>query len=138
MPIPSRDPNPNPWQAELHASKVALEEELRASRQELERVAGELKFAQQEQRSVSRMRTDLTSAQKELQAKENEMELRNAKLVAQANEALTMSRPLQHPVFGELLHDFGHKRLYRASPLTLWAGTLVWDRQRAFRQESEP
>ena len=135
MPIPSRDPNPNPWQAELHASKVALEEELRASRQELERVAGELKFAQQEQRSVSRMRSDLTSAQKELQAKENEMELRNAKLVAQANEALTMSRPLQHPVFGELLHDFGHKRLYRASPLTLWAGTLVWDRQRAFRQE---
>ena len=99
-------------------------------------MAGELKFAQQEQRSVGRMRTDLTSAQKELQAKENEMELRNAKLVAQANEALTMSRPLQHPVFGELLHDFGHKRLYRASPLTLWAGTLVWDRQRAFRQES--
>ena len=84
MPIPSRNPNPNPWQAELRASKAALEDELRASRQELERVAGELKFAQQEQRSVSRMRMDLTSAQKELQAKENEMELRNAQLVAQA------------------------------------------------------
>ena len=47
-------------------------------------MAGELKFAQQEQRSVGRMRTDLTSAQKDLQAKQNEMELRNAQLVAQA------------------------------------------------------
>ena len=46
-------------------------------------------------------------------------------LVAQANEALAVSQPLQHPVFGELLHDYGHKRLYRASPLTLWAGPLV-------------
>ena len=63
------------------------------------------------------------------------MELRNAQLVAHANEALAVSQPMQHPVFGELLHDYGHKRLYRASPLTLWAGTLVWDRQRAFRQE---
>ena len=39
------------------------------------------------------------------------------------------------PVFGELLGDFGHKRLYRASPLTLWTGTVLWDSQRAFRQE---
>ena len=55
-------------QEALQASKVELEAELQTSRQELERVAGELKFAQQEQRSVSRMRKDLTSAQKELQA----------------------------------------------------------------------
>ena len=32
------------------------------------------------------------------------------------------------------LADFGHKRLYRGSPSTLWAGTMLWERQRAFRQ----
>ena len=43
------------------------------------------------------MRTDLTSAQKELQAKENEMELRNAKLVAQANECPKSPAPTPSP-----------------------------------------
>lgn len=38
----------DPVQEELQASKVELEAELLTSRQELERVAGELKFAQQE------------------------------------------------------------------------------------------
>jgi hypothetical protein len=32
-----------------------------------------------------------------------------------------------------LLHDYGHKRLYSASPTTLWAGTTMWHKQRAFR-----
>ena len=79
-PNPNPDPNPNPNPN---------------PNQELERVAGELKFAQQEQRSVGRMRTDLTSAQKELQAKQNEMELRNAQLVAQANEC--PKKPCPYP-----------------------------------------
>ena len=38
-----------------------------------------------------------------------------------------------HPVFGRLLYDYGHKRLYSASPTTLWAGTTMWHKQRAFR-----
>ena len=76
-------------------------------------------------KDISDMRDEKTKIRDMLQAKENEMELRNAQLVAHANEALAVSQPMQHPVFGELLHDYGHKRLYRASPLTLWAGPLV-------------
>ena len=53
----------------------------------------------------------------------------SAALIDAANE------PHAHPVFGQLLHDFGHKRLYLGSPTTLWAGTLLWERQRAFRKE---
>eukprot|EP00908_Phaeocystis_cordata_P008251 Transcript_18912.p1 GENE.Transcript_18912~~Transcript_18912.p1 ORF type:complete len:447 (+),score=207.07 Transcript_18912:120-1460(+) len=122
-------------EAGREARAEQMRAELEASKTELERVAGELKWAQQEQRSVSRLKTQLTDAQRELQAKQDEIERHNAQLVASANEALAAGAALQHPVFGELLHDYGHKRLYRASPLTLWAGTLVWDRQRAFRQE---
>lgn len=122
--------------AERQAKSAALQAELKASKVELERVFGELKFAEQEKLSVGRLRADLTEAQRTLQAKSQEMEVLNARLVTDANAALAeQGKPLEHPVFGELLHDYGHKRLYRASPLTLWAGTLVWDRQRAFRQE---
>jgi len=122
--------------AERQAKAAALQAELKASKEELERVFGELKFAEQEKLHVGRLRTDLTDAQRTLQAKSQEMEALNARLVTDANAALAVEgKPLEHPVFGELLHDYGHKRLYRASPLTLWAGTLVWDRQRAFRQE---
>ena len=67
----------------------------------------------------------------------------SARLVTAASAALLDATPhatgaephLNHPVFGELLCDLGHKRLYRGTPSTLWAGTLLWERQRAFRQE---
>lgn len=52
----------------------------------------------------------------------------------QANSILAGLEPhAPHPVFGRLLHDYGHKRLYSASPTTLWAGTTMWHKQRAFR-----
>ena len=59
----------------------------------------------------------------------------SAELVAEANAAIIADASDSHPVFGQLLADFGHKRLYRGAPNTLWAGTLLWERQRAFRQE---
>ena len=63
----------------------------------------------------------------------------SVRLVAEASAALNDASGADlagnHPVFGELLHDFGHKRIYLGSPTTLWAGTLLWERQRAFRQE---
>ena len=113
--------------------------ELLAAKRELERVTGELKFAHQEQRTLGRLQADLSTAQRELSAEHDRAERLSAKLVAEANAALldenAAAEGSAHPVFGELLHDFGHKRLYRASPLTLWTGTVLWDSQRAFRQE---
>ena len=112
--------------------------ELLAAKRELERVTGELKFAHQEQQP-RRLQADLSTAQRELSAEHDRAERLSAKLVAEANAALldesAAAEGSAHPVFGELLHDFGHKRLYRASPLTLWTGTVLWDSQRAFRQE---
>ena len=42
---------------------------------------------------------------------------------------------LRHPVFGKLLVDLGYKRVFLANPVTLWAATPVWEKQRAFRQD---
>jgi len=73
-----------------------------------------------------------------LRAHGQEAEHANAQLALAAEwraSALVGTSPEVHPVFGTLLRDSGYKRLYCASPLTLWAGTLVWDKQRAFRQD---
>ncbi|KAL1515212.1 hypothetical protein AB1Y20_004273 [Prymnesium parvum] len=100
-----------------------MQAELRASKAELERVVGELKFSQLEkQRAASQ------------DAKEEARH--SAQLVSDANATLTQTLALSaHPVYGELLADYGHKRLYRGHPLTLWTGTVVWESQRAFRRE---
>ena len=83
---------------------------------------------------LGRLQADLSTAQRELSAEHDRAERLSAKLVAEANAALldenAAAEGSAHPVFGELLHDFGHKRLYRASPLTLWTGTVLWDSQR--------
>lgn len=41
----------------------------------------------------------------------------------------------QHPVFGELLHDFGYKKVYASCPRQIREGVPVWERQRVFREE---
>ncbi len=99
-------------------------------RLQLEKVFGQLKFEQQEKRAMQQRVSDAQAS--EAEAARRSAEKLSARLVAEANASLDSST---HPVFGTLLADFGYKRLYRASPTTLWAGTLMWDKQRAFRQE---
>ena len=121
-------------ETELKASKQELEK----SQQDLERVVGQLKFAQQEGKAVGRLQKDVSEAHANLSAQQDEAAKLSAQLVSEASAArLEHAGRLQdtHPIFGELLQDFGYKKLYRGSPLTLWAGTLVWQSQRAFRQE---
>ena len=114
---------------------TALQSELRVSKEELEQLFGRLKFAEQESAAVRKIRTEDTKALAEQQKAAAEASVR---LVSEASAALVDAEGTQartHPVFGELLHDFGHKRIYLGSPTLLWAGTLLWERQRAFRQE---
>ena len=111
-------------QTEQQRELLKYRQELEASKGELQRVFGELKFAQTESRHLER------------ESAAREAELANARLVADACVALVDDADDEtHPVFGTLLRDCGHKRLYRADPLTLWAGTLLWDEQRAFRAD---
>ena len=112
-----------------------LQLELRSSKEELEQLFGKLKFAEQESAKV---RAEGRSAEKrELAEQQKAAAEASVRLVTEASAALLDSErePHAHPVFGELLADFGHKRLYRGSPTTLWAGTMLWERQRAFRPE---
>jgi DNA repair exonuclease SbcCD ATPase subunit len=112
--------------------------ELTASKKELERVFGELKFAQQEGLALAGIRDDLSEAQRELAQQQKEAAEMSAQLLADASaEALraTGGDTAAHPVYGELLCDLGHKRLYKGDPATLWVGTTLWEKQRAFRQE---
>mmetsp|Transcript_14960 Transcript_14960/g.47042 ORF Transcript_14960/g.47042 Transcript_14960/m.47042 type:complete len:395 (+) Transcript_14960:402-1586(+) len=98
-------------EAERVKSRTAAEE-LRRARDELERASGDDKFRAVATREVG-----------------GETAMRAASLVAEA------SATLDEPVFGSLLCDFGYKRLYRADPLRLWTGTVLWERQRAFRDD---
>ena len=45
--------------------------------------------------------------------------------------------PAEHPVLGQLLHDFGYKRVYatRAATLVDAQQVPVWNMQRSFRAE---
>jgi hypothetical protein len=118
--------------AESHKGEQlsALQEELRASKVELERVFGRIKFAEQESSAIQKIRTGVDER--------TALAKQHALTVAEASSVLNDASEVgwsTHPVFGELLHDFGHKRLYLGSPSTLWAGTILWERQRAFRQE---
>ena len=122
-------------EAERGQQMTALQSELRVSKEELEQLFGRLKFAEQESAAVRKIRTEDTKALAEQQKAAAEASVR---LVSEASAALVDAEGTQartHPVFGELLHDFGHKRIYLGSPTLLWAGTLLWERQRAFRQE---
>lgn len=117
---------------------TALQQELRVSKEELEALFGKLKYAEQEGSTLRKLRADVDDEKRALAEQQKAAAEASVRLVTEASVALVdaeMSPHAQHPVFGELLHDFGHKRLYLGSPTTLWAGTLLWERQRAFRQE---
>ena len=115
----------------------ALQQELRASKEELEQLFGKLKFAEAEGAAVRKLRATESSEKQALAEQQKAAAEASARVVSDASAALidAANEPHAHPVFGQLLHDFGHKRLYLGSPTTLWAGTLLWERQRAFRKE---
>lgn len=51
---------------------------------------------------------------------------------------LASLRPLNpefHPVFGQLIADFGYKKVYAADPAKLYAGSPIYKKQRTFRTE---
>ncbi|EOD36795.1 hypothetical protein EMIHUDRAFT_201024 [Emiliania huxleyi CCMP1516] len=125
-------------QAEGESRRVAeLQAEVEASKAELEAMVGRLKYGELEQRSVAKkLGRAATQEQQQMAAAQEEAALVAAQIVADANAALGGDAASgAHPVFGELLRDDGHKRLYSASPTTLWAGTSTWHKQRAFRAE---
>lgn len=124
----------------VHARKEAagkgvlvteLQEQLTQSKQELEELFGKLKFAETEK---GHHRGSQNEEKRLLAVQQREAAEASARLVAEANAAVSGALEGVHPVFGDLIADFGHKRLYRGSPTTLWAGTTLWERQRAFRQ----
>uniref|UniRef100_A0A7S2J097 Uncharacterized protein n=1 Tax=Haptolina brevifila TaxID=156173 RepID=A0A7S2J097_9EUKA len=121
--------------AELeHKTQITdLQQALRLSKQDLEEVFGKLKFAEQESASLGRLRSETSEDKRQLHAQQQAAAEASVRLVTEASEALG-SDAGDHPIFGELLADLGYKRLYRGAPSTLWAGTLMWERQRAFRQ----
>ena len=111
-------------------------EELQLKKEELQAIFGKLKFEAQEERALAQKSAKAETAAQ--LATQRDVERESAILVAQANAALVAEAgadAIEHPVFGTLLADLGHKRLYRADPRTLWAGTLLWDQQRVFRRE---
>ena len=116
-----------------------LQAALRTSKEELEQLFGRLKFAETESAALRKLRAraEMTDDKKELAEQQKAAADESVRLVTEASAALVEAeaRPGVHPVFGQLLHDFGDKRIYLGSPTTLWAGTLLWERQRAFRQE---
>lgn len=125
----------NTLETELEGSR----RELARSQKELERVLSQLKLAQEEERSVLRLQEELSVAKAEVVAQQDKAAMMSAQLVADASATMIqrtgkLDQP-EHPVFGKLLQDFGYKKLYESSPMALWAGTHVWERQRAFRQD---
>lgn len=106
--------------------------ELEEARRKLELLSGELKVGEQERLAVERLRGELKGARAAADDERREKERLNAQVIAAANQRL---RPEEHPIFGALLHDHGFKRVYRASPLTVWAATPIWEKQRAFRTD---
>ena len=113
-----------------------VKEQLKRKKEELEKVFGELKFARQELRSLELQDPTAQSANVESKITEKIC----AQLLADASESLaaasgTNQDPNRHQVYGTLVHDFGYKRVYCANPTTLWTGTQMWEKQRAFRQD---
>jgi len=114
---------------------LILEDELRFSKEQVEDALSKLKFAEQESRTRARRRPAASEEETRTRRHEDEAFELGVQCVAEANRALGGRGDNAHPIFGQLLHDFGHKKLYCADPLTLWSGTLVWDKQRAFRPQ---
>lgn len=121
--------------AQLDAMRSGAEQsaqaykELQDVREKLEVMSGNLKVVEAERRSLERAKGELQST---VETERREKERLNAEIIAQANMKL---RPEEHPIFGALLYDHGYKKVYRASPTTVWAATPLWEKQRAFRRE---
>lgn len=115
-------------------------EELKKARDDLEKSTGELKFKALEKGSTRKQQQELLGDKNreatKLVVQANETLLQEEKLNAEEEDHLLSSTTTtDHGTFGKLLHDFGHKRIYMADPRQLWTGTLLWERQRAFRDD---
>ena len=128
--------------AQKDSQLKTLKDELKASKEELEALFGKLKFAEAEGAAVRRLKAELSEKetlveQQRAAAEESARAIAdaNAAILAEQKESGVPTEAVHHPVFGQLLHDYGHKKLFLGSPTTLWAGTVLWERQRAFRQE---
>ena len=85
---------------------------------------------------------DLETATQSLQESSSEREalltrihqLEDAAASAQARSSPVSARPASsHPVFGDLVHDFGYKKVYAATVSQL-SGMDIWEHQRVFNQ----
>ena len=126
------------------AEKKDLEAKLRQTREEADAQRAQVRAVRAELESV---RDELRSAAGDAKIADLRETPRGARgdeakaaaaLVRDASAALLDGDAAEketHAVFGELLASFGGKRLYRADPRTLWTGTRLWEKQRAFRED---
>lgn len=134
----------------LYLGKVSASKPLRLSvfdkylavsaKRDLEQNTGQLRLAEAEKIAARKLRIQLDSVKSELEKKQaeafqaqkerKEQEEKNLQLLQQAGKLLHKD---QDPTLGVLIADMGHKRIYRADPITLLAHTQVWRKQRAFR-----
>ena len=122
-------------------ARQALERELEEAKRSARVRAGELERAQQE---LKKARDDMIRKTGDAKLKALESEPRGARggdaidaaqLVRTASQTLLEDESgMEDPVFGRLLLSTPAQRVYRADPRTLWAGTRLWEKQRAFRE----
>jgi hypothetical protein len=122
-------------------ARAQLERELEGAKRAARVRAGELKRAQQELKTA---RDTIVKTAGDAKLKALESQPRGAR-GADASEAAALVRSasqtllddqgnMEDPVFGRLLLSTPSQRVYRADPRTLWAGTRLWEKQRAFRE----
>ena len=122
-------------------ARQALERELEEAKRSARVRAGELERAQQE---LKKARDDMIRKTGDAKLKALESEPRGARggdaidaaqLVRTASQTLLEDESgMEDPVFGRLLLSTPAQSVYRADPRTLWAGTRLWEKQRAFRE----
>ena len=122
-------------------ARQALERELEEAKRSARVRAGELERAQLE---LKKARDDMIKKTGDAKLKALESEPRGARggdaidaaqLVRTASQTLLEDESgMEDPVFGRLLLSTPAQRVYRADPRTLWAGTRLWEKQRAFRE----
>ena len=123
-------------------ARAQLERELEGAKRAARVRAGELERAQQELKTA-RDAIVKTAGDAKLKALESQPRgargadaAEAAQLVRSASQTLLDDRndTMEDPVFGRLLLSTPSQRVYRADPRTLWAGTRLWEKQRAFRE----
>lgn len=101
-----------------------VREELARARDRLAEQAGDAKFRSLEKASSKREQDQVLGSAAAA-----------ASLVAEANAVLGEGEANSHSIYGSLLGDLGHKKVYKANPRRLWTGTVLWEKQRAFRDD---